>query len=242
MIQVHSTTDYKIFKKLKGNRPLDKGHLFRLTAAILENNLLIYHPAMVNEQMQVVDGQHRLEVAKNNNLPFYYMVFPSNGSDVLITQNRNVKVWSSNEYLNFWIAQDKEDYLKLQEFMNDNKLSVTLSMALLTGTVSTTDRKSGHLRSFRDGQFKIKNIDFANDLIIKMAGLRPYMTSNFIFDRDLWAAFAKIVVKGDWQRFSKKLEQAHPRLVREAGYSQYLFALEEIYNRNVEGGNRVNFR
>ena len=66
------TTDYSIFKKINGNRGISHSHVTKLTAAIARRNLLQLFPIIVNEKMEIVDGQHRLWAAKRLKLPIYY--------------------------------------------------------------------------------------------------------------------------------------------------------------------------
>ena len=63
-MDVIETTDYDIFKGIVGNRKVEKKHVEMLTGAIDRNNLLNVRPIIVNEEMMVIDGQHRLEAAK----------------------------------------------------------------------------------------------------------------------------------------------------------------------------------
>ena len=56
---VYMTYDYNIFKKMLGNRELNERHVFRLKKSIREN--YIPNAIIVNQSMEVVDGQHRLK-------------------------------------------------------------------------------------------------------------------------------------------------------------------------------------
>ncbi|MEK6878376.1 MAG: ParB/Srx family N-terminal domain-containing protein, partial [Nanoarchaeota archaeon] len=75
-MKIEKTTDYKMFKKLKGNRNIYKPHLNGLIQSIQEENLLQYNPITINSDMEIVDGQHRLEAAKILKLDIYYLVNP----------------------------------------------------------------------------------------------------------------------------------------------------------------------
>ena len=73
-MKVEETTDYKQFKKVKGNRGYAQRHLKNLVSSIAQNNLLQYSPIIVNDKMEVIDGQHRLAAAQSLGLPIYYVV------------------------------------------------------------------------------------------------------------------------------------------------------------------------
>ena len=58
MEKIQKTRDYSIFKKMDGNRHLDRFHLKKLTASIEKDNQLNVHPIIVNRDFYVIDGQH----------------------------------------------------------------------------------------------------------------------------------------------------------------------------------------
>ena len=64
-LQIHSTYDLSIFKILDGNRNINLGHVERLVKSIEENGFLKM-PIIVNDNFDVIDGQHRLMAAKKN--------------------------------------------------------------------------------------------------------------------------------------------------------------------------------
>ena len=55
--KIYKTTDYSVFKYLKGNRSVNELHVRRLVEAIKEKDLQV--PIIVDEKMNVVEGQHR---------------------------------------------------------------------------------------------------------------------------------------------------------------------------------------
>jgi hypothetical protein len=60
------TTEYTKFKKARGNRPVDEGHVKQLKKLIAEKDL--YDPIRVNKDMEVIDGQHTLQARKELDL------------------------------------------------------------------------------------------------------------------------------------------------------------------------------
>ncbi len=70
-----NTKNYDQFKKLKGNRPNDPAKVKRLINNMMNvGNLTAEFPIVVNEYMEVIDGQHRLEALKNLGWPVGYRV------------------------------------------------------------------------------------------------------------------------------------------------------------------------
>ena len=60
--RIHYTKDYHVFTYLKGNRDVVNKHVRDLSGEIETRDLEI--PIIVNEKMEVCDGQHRLEAYK----------------------------------------------------------------------------------------------------------------------------------------------------------------------------------
>ena len=56
------TRDYSMFKKVRGNRPVDQAHVKQLKKLIAEKDLM--DPIRVNSNIEVVDGQHTLQARK----------------------------------------------------------------------------------------------------------------------------------------------------------------------------------
>ena len=70
--KIHSTTDYSQFKYIKGNRELVEAHVKKLSDQISKKDFQI--PIIVNEKMEVCEGQHRLEAYKSLGMPITYMI------------------------------------------------------------------------------------------------------------------------------------------------------------------------
>jgi ParB-like chromosome segregation protein Spo0J len=68
------TTDYKLFKINKLNRIVQTGHIEKLKKSIEKVGYLKYNPIIVNEDMEIIDGQHRYFACVKLNLPIYYEV------------------------------------------------------------------------------------------------------------------------------------------------------------------------
>lgn len=62
-LKTYITRDYSVFKYLSGNRDINLHNVNNIVKNVLENGLL---PTIVivNENMEVIDGQHRIEAFK----------------------------------------------------------------------------------------------------------------------------------------------------------------------------------
>jgi hypothetical protein len=116
MGQVYQTTNYNLFKTLPGNRPINPQNLNNIIRSVRHSNKLNLHPIIVNEEMCVIDGQHRLAAAIKLSLPVYYMV--SQGKDEkeayehIMCANINQKKWTIEDYLNLYAKKDQNKNYK----------------------------------------------------------------------------------------------------------------------------------
>lgn len=70
--QVNQTNDYNLFKSLKGNRNVNKLHVQRLKESFKGDYLM--SPIIVNQNYEIIDGQHRFNAAKDLSLPVNFII------------------------------------------------------------------------------------------------------------------------------------------------------------------------
>ena len=70
--KLFETRDYSIFKRARGNRPVDKAHVAQLKKLIADKD--IGDPVKVNRGLEVIDGQHTLQARRELGLPVPYII------------------------------------------------------------------------------------------------------------------------------------------------------------------------
>jgi hypothetical protein len=101
--QVQTTKDYYLFTPIDGNRNKNLLHLNRLKKSINENYL--FTVIIVNENYQIIDGQHRFDVIKELNLPLHYIVCVGYGLKEVHILNQISKTWNADDYLKYNLLQ-----------------------------------------------------------------------------------------------------------------------------------------
>lgn len=149
MTMLQETRDYDVFRKHFCNRGLHEGNLKKLQKAISKANLLKSRPILIDQEFRVIDGQHRLEVARRMGIPIWYQVHEGFGQEDIIKLNNAVKSWSIPDYLNFYANNDYENYVQLSEFIEKNKVDVNIALHLLNA-----DRSTGFYKDFKDGLYE----------------------------------------------------------------------------------------
>ena len=96
-MEVKTTNTYSIFNKVIGNRELDKNNLQRIKNSI--NEIGLQMPILVNKTNSIIDGQHRLQAAKELKIPVTYIISRDTAEDN-IDQLQISKKWTALDFCN----------------------------------------------------------------------------------------------------------------------------------------------
>lgn len=147
---MNSTTNYEIFKILNYNRPVVPYHVNNLKKSILKQNLLHLKPIIVNNKMEVIDGQHRLQAAKELGLEVYYIMENTADVGLLPSLNTNMKNWILPDFHRVYVKEMQlPEYLKFDEFMKKHNLLVFPALCLL----AKPGKINAAMHEFRNKEF-----------------------------------------------------------------------------------------
>ncbi len=255
-MDVIETTDYDIFKGIVGNRKVEKKHVEMLTGAIDRNNLLNVRPIIVNEEMMVIDGQHRLEAAKLLEVPIFYYIVKGAGHQEVALLNSNQRNWIMSDYLNMYAKQGYPEYIKLKEFLENHKIDLQhIFMVLTLGIEScsaeerirmariNTNFRNGFFVAKTDyqqlGQYIDKFLEFKKEFLkysmakrgecifLKSSGIARAF---FLFCETFWE-------KIRWPVFFKHVSENTQSIVAKSTRDQYYQLLLSIYNFRLPNKN-----
>lgn len=116
-LTIQRTTYYSQFRSISSNREVDMTHVRHLAEAIRNNNLLHLNPIIVNQDLQIIDGQHRLEAAEQLKVPIYYVVDDGIKKTDIALLNSNQKNWSVMDYINYWTVEKAPGFDVLSRFI-----------------------------------------------------------------------------------------------------------------------------
>jgi len=148
------TRDYDKFKLLEENRTVSKSHVNKLKIAIGDNpNIMRAQPILVNEDMEVIDGQHRLQACRELDIPVYYNIV----EHLTVKEARNINVvhrtWSSMDYAESYAKAGNVYYKALVAYKNENpSISLSIVRFICQGPQS---RETNLIYTFRTGDFTI---------------------------------------------------------------------------------------
>lgn len=191
--------------------------------------MLADNPIIVNKKWEVIDGQHRLEVAKNNNLDIYFVVVQDADLDEVHLLNANNRSWVMKDYLDSYIAKGKQNYIALKEFSDTYNLPLSVSMTLLTKQVSHA--RGDLIRDFKNGDFKITDYEWGSDIADKLAELVPFTEGSTANHREFIYALTLVYDVISHKKLIEKLRNnPHLRLKRSITLRNYLRQFEDVIN------------
>lgn len=233
---VHSTVDYNRFVYDPRNRPIDWSLVQDLFDSITENNLLAEHPIIViehDERLVVLDGQHRLEVAKIMETPIHYIVSGKMTFDDVTRVNVSRKSWTNQDYLNRWVREGKTEYIRFRRFVEANPhISQTFARGLcMTGATTQEIR-----RAFKDGTYVCNNLELAERVADAARTIAPY-AEGFASSTYLLIALKALLQnpRYDHEIMLRKLEYQSRKLRKQPDHRAYVENLLEIYNFKSRG-------
>ena len=113
---VYTTRDYSIFKRLVGNRDIPESRISKIIASIQEIGW-VHNPIIVNEKMEIIDGQGRFTALKRLKMPVEYVISPGAGNKECIFMNMNMVNWKLPDFIKSYAEQGNENYKRLLSLM-----------------------------------------------------------------------------------------------------------------------------
>lgn len=231
------TTDYSIFRNIDGNRQVHQGHVDRLVEAIERQNLLPYFPVLLNENMEVIDGQHRLVAAARLGLPVHYEIVDGLRLQDVMSINTHSKGWSMTDFIDSYIELGYKDYEVLKDFTKRTGIGASLGAGLLMGWSSLggsggSNGGGATSRSVKEGRFHVGSYERADRIANQAIELSKYADFETRRDRRLITALLQLNNNKDFdfERLRAKIRLHNLRLERRPTSKYYLLHIEELYN------------
>jgi hypothetical protein len=221
--KVLTTTDYKQFKQIAGNRVKNKMHAHNIMKSMMENYLFTI--IIVNEKYEIIDGQHRFDAIQKLKLPVNFIICEGYGLREVHILNQNSKTWNSEDYLEGYCNLGLPDYIKYRKFKDKYRLGHSECQAILGGT---THRR--HTSAFSTGDFKIHDYEGAVAQIEKIFECKKYY-SGYRRRSFIYTMCKLMQVDGfSMDEFIHQLS-INPGMIYDcARIEQYINLVEEIYN------------
>jgi hypothetical protein len=228
-ISIYWSTKYGQFKWLKGNREINEAKVKKLIKDIEAGiDLLKYAPIIVNDNMEIIDGQHRFMAAKQLKKPVHYVIHRFADLQVVPAINSKSTRWRTVDYLNSYVDLKKPVYMAIMQFV-DHFQGVSISTAAkLFHEGNATGNES--MEAFRDGLISAEFQDKAHDLAELLTDFKPYMDNPF--SSRMFKVIELIHSNGkyDHELMIRKLEETGRRIENIANPKSIIQELESIIN------------
>lgn len=239
-MNIQKSQDYSCFKRIKGNRGINKAQVAKLRASFGENpNLASAVPILVNDKMEIVDGQHRYTALKELGLPVYYMVKTDLDLSQVQILNSATKTWTPLDYAKSFSELGKKHYDLYMEFRDKYHLSHNILLSYLGNIGDDMRGGDNTTATFRKGQFKVANVEKSHELCKRLIDIQKYHKRG---DTRAFAVAFKIATQSAHYDHKRMMKQAaaYPQLFKDSPYAEdYMRQLEKIYNYHAPMESRV---
>lgn len=223
--KIMKTEDYERFGLLKHNRELNTSHISKLKASMIKKCLI--SPILVNENFEIIDGQHRFVSLRELGLPVYYYIVAGYGYQEVQILNINQQNWSLKDYHYHYLSRGKPEYRELNNFMKDNGLTLKAGMILSSSQDIITKRDFYNI--FKTGDYKFSN-NKANEWANYFNQIKNFW--DFSSQHKFLIAFCKLLNNPvvDWDRFRDQANKYSHMVENRPSYTDYLKAFQKMYN------------
>jgi len=241
MAQIQKTTDYGKFITTAGNRLIMKTHLANLTKSIRSRNLLHLNPIIVNEKLEVIDGQHRLLAAESLEVGIYFVQEEGLTLNDVVLLNTTAKQWRLDDYLTSYIARGYKEYIKVKKFANRWGISTSNALAILSS--DEDGRIHAPYSVFKEGKFEIADEKLAEEFIKRLKEISAFTVEYAWKDREFMRALFYLYYREgiDHDVLVDKIKRWPKLISRRQSTREYSRQLEDIYNQDVPGRLKVRF-
>lgn len=232
---IFTTTDYDIFNFLTGNRTINANNVKKLKESISENGYKKSQPIIVNQDFEIIDGQHRFVACEELKLPIYFTIEREDEDSIKLTQdlNKNQKNWGLIDYIKSYVDRGYQDYINFLRFVEDRNLSVTTAIVLAWGT-----RNANIRNKIMQGkiEFTVYEENRVDEIINRLKEIKEKIPNNLDIEKKLRNAilgenFAAVMVK-----IMRQDNYDHNRMLKQISTN---YRSIDLRNRNTMGDSLV---
>lgn len=229
MSEILRTTDYTIFKHADGNRPVDERRVMKIMNSIQAVGW-VTQPIIVNEKMEVIDGQGRLAALERLKMPVDYVI--QDGATIRHAQMMNASntSWNNRDYVKSYAEAGQKSYQRLLQMMTMYDVDARTVLRLINKSTN-----AGVLRMLKTGEFFMSNEEFGRGLK-RLPYFSAYMKAMKRFGGN--ANVKKKVVfylieHGDYphQQIIDALTKCSPDDVICSTDERLIMSIEDVYNK-----------
>lgn len=236
------TTDYAQFKRLKGNRDVLDARRSKLIKSI-ETIGPMEVPILVNEKMEIIDGQGRFEAFKELNLPVPYIVQEGIGLKECQRMNIGQSNWQLRDYVLSYAEIGDNSYAYLLRLMDMfDYMSVSTVAAIAKNNVDV------ETRAIKRGTFSLTEAEYNAALPAFKFVDGNLLTISRLQGGSLPVAYTSLAwiyrnVDCDIDRLEQTFYNNVARFkpLVSSGHAYFMEDLGRYYNYNLSAKNEISF-
>ena len=220
------TENYDMFKKIGGNRKLNKTNYAKIVKSMKEEQLII--PIVVNEKYEIIDGQHRFTACKDLGKPIYFYMVRGYGLEQVKRANIASSNWKKENYLDMFVAENNETYKEFEEIKERYDLNISNLLKIFAIVQEKQLARVGY--EFENGTITLDGKMLVINILMAIEDFnffKFYKTTHFI------TAFSRLYFKQEYEhdRMRSKLITHRGSLEKRSTSDEYLVLLcNRIYS------------
>lgn len=249
--KIYEETNYGIFRRLPDNRDVTQGRINKLVASFKERSIL--NPLIVNEKMEIIDGQGRYEARKFLGLPIQFIIIPNIGSDECKLMNRYNTSWTLKDFCISYAKSGNENYRRLIKAADDAKCSLADALMYTGKLINKGGGGNGCRKAVVERgelNFTIEDARTTKDVADHLRKLRAALSFNKLFNETMKRAISIIY---RWEEYNNngesynadrmiaKCEQNRSSFIQTGNLNSMIAELERIYNYRQPSNTKIYF-
>lgn len=226
---IMQTTNYDMFKLMKGNRSINKYNYSKLLTSMREEHLVI--PIVVNESYEIIDGQHRYMASKELGKPIYYFMVRGYGLDQVKRANVVSINWKKKDYLEMFVSDSKHEYKEFEEIKDIYDLNINILLKIFALVQKKQVNRLGY--EFEDGTFTLEGKE---EVLAFLDALEDFNFFKFYKSSSFITAFIRLYFRNEYEheKMKSKLISHKSALEKRSTSDEYLALLcNRIYSFGV---------
>ena len=233
---VYEEDDYSVFKHLHGNRSVEPVRIQKITESINKVGW-VRNPIIVNENMEIVDGQGRFEVLKQLKMPIQYVV--AYGAGVKECQSMNIGQgnWKPIDFVKSYAELGNASYAL---FLNLINRYPQFTLSQLVGVVKNDIYTNGSsIQGVKNGSLVLTQEQF-EEVVCALESVIEFIPYLDKIDGSQRVKYTGVVwvlrnTKADRQRLLDVIKKGYPTIspVVDTRKDIFLADLSELYNKRL---------
>ena len=230
--------NYSKFTLFDNNRDINEPHVEELIASMRKSGQLM--PVVVTPDKEVIDGQHRLKACEKLGIPVSYVINSAGNVKQIAVMNNTQKGWKNKDFLKHFCHKshhNSSEYKKIEKFIEEYKLPFRVCISLLSDYNIGFNGSSGRgpMKFFRDGSFKINDLDAAKETAQRLIKLKSFVP-NLVKIVKFSVAFIKIskLENFDLKTCYAQIEKNSSKFDKCLNQEDWNEAMVRAYNYNLK--------